>query len=95
MNLFGDFTIGRGAILVPKVGPMVHYVRWSPKEMLAFLDDGKRGVAVGVEATRERCPDCKGWIVHQDGTAEEDPARRFRSHVTPHWCCLRDERRKR
>ncbi len=90
MNLFDDTTIGRRARAVPTHGPMRHFVRWSPSERLAFLPDGALGVALGVEATRERCRECKGWIVHADHSAWQDPAKRFRSEVTPHWCCLRE-----
>lgn len=88
-TLFNQSSVGHGSILVPAAAPMRHFVRWSPAERLAFLPDGRRSVAVGVVETRERCPVCRAPVVHTNGTAQEDPDRRFRAAVTPTWCCLR------
>lgn len=46
--------IGKGGILVPAIGPVLHFVRWSPKERLAFLADGRSGIGICVAVTQER-----------------------------------------
>lgn len=69
---------------------MLHFVRWSPREGLAFLPAGRGGVALGIKFTRERCPVCRAPVANPDGTAQEDPHLRFRGTVTPSWCCLRE-----
>lgn len=82
--------IGKGAMLVPVIGPVLHFVRWSPRERLAFLADGRSGIGICVEVTRERCPLCLAPVVNPTHGAVNDPARRYRSAATPVWCCLRN-----
>lgn len=86
--------IGKGAMLVPVLGPVLHFVRWSPRERLAFLADGRSGIGIGVAVTQERCPLCRAPVVHQSGSAVHDPRRRYLSAFTPVWCCLRNPNAK-
>lgn len=95
MNLFSEPDLSSGLMLAPRVGPLRHFVRWSPDERLAFLPDGPRCVGLGITVGRERCPVCRGVIVHPDGTAQEMESPCHRSALTPRWCCLRETKERR
>lgn len=74
---------------------MMHFVRWSPRERLAFIADGRRGMAYEVELVAEAgahkwCPLCRAPVVRPTGRVQDDPGRRYLSVNTPVWCCVRD-----